>query len=152
MTGIRHPILLVEDSENDIELTLIALERGGIRNPVHVARDGVQAMEFLRRAGKWADREDEHPVLVILDKKLPRLDGHEVIEQVKGDPALRGIPLVMLTSSRHEADLLRSYDLGVNAYVVKPLKFDDFMEAIGDMGAFWIDHNTLRPRGFLAGE
>jgi CheY-like chemotaxis protein len=145
MAGLR-PILLVEDSENDIELTRVALERGKVANPVDVVRDGVEALEYLRREGEWSSRRDEHPVVVLLDKKLPRLDGHEVLMNIKGDDELRHIPIVMLTSSREETDLAKSYDLGVNAYVVKPVEFDDFMAAIRDVGAFWAVLNEGRPR------
>ncbi|GAB5097827.1 response regulator [Caballeronia sp. HLA56] len=138
-------ILLVEDSENDIELTLLALERAGVENPVHVVRDGVQAIDYLRRQNEWAGRPDIHPAVILLDKKLPRLDGHEVLAAVKADDRLRHIPIVMLTSSREETDLLKSYDLGVNAYVVKPVEFQDFMDAIRDIGTFWIVLNESKP-------
>ncbi|WP_321801437.1 response regulator [Caballeronia sp. J97] len=146
MTELR-PILLVEDNDNDIELTLIALEKAKVANPVDVVRDGVEALEYLRLEGQWSSRKDEHPVVVLLDKKLPRLDGHDVLKSIKSDDELRHIPIVMLTSSREETDLAKSYDLGVNAYVVKPVKFNDFMDAIRDVGGFWAVLNEGRPRG-----
>ncbi|WP_438390479.1 response regulator [Caballeronia sp. DA-9] len=132
-----RPILLVEDNENDLELTMVALEKAKIANPIDVVRDGVEALEFLRCEGNWSARKDIHPAVILLDKKLPRLDGHEVLQTVREDDVLRHIPIVMLTSSREEVDLIKSYDLGVNAYVVKPVKFDDFMAAVRDVGAFW---------------
>lgn len=140
-----RPILLVEDNPDDIELTMIALEKTRLANPVVSVRDGKEALQFLRREGKWAARPDESPAVILLDKKLPKLDGHEVLKIVRGDERLRHIPVVMLTSSREEKDLLRSYDLGVNAYVVKPVAFDDFMAAINDLGMFWAVLNEPPP-------
>ncbi|AJK50554.1 MULTISPECIES: response regulator [Burkholderia] len=140
-----RPILLVEDNPDDIELTMIALEKTRLANPVVSVRDGEEALQFLRRDGKWAERPDESPAVILLDKKLPKLDGHEVLKIVRGDEHLRHIPVVMLTSSREEKDLLRSYDLGVNAYVVKPVAFDDFMAAINDLGMFWAVLNEPPP-------
>jgi CheY-like chemotaxis protein len=142
---VPRTILLVEDNENDIELTLLALERAGVENPVHVVRDGVQAIDYLQRRSDWVDRPDVHPAVILLDKKLPKVDGHEVLAAVKSDNRLKHIPIVMLTSSREETDLLKSYDLGVNAYVVKPVEFHDFMDAIRDIGTFWIVLNEGRP-------
>ncbi|MBN3814576.1 response regulator [Paraburkholderia sp. Ac-20347] len=140
-----RPILLVEDNPNDIELTLIALEKARLANPVVALRDGAEALDYLRREGQWADRLDENPAVILLDKKLPKLDGHEVLKVVRENAHLRRIPVVMLTSSREEKDLLRSYDLGVNAYVVKPVEFDDFMDAINDLGVFWAVLNEPPP-------
>ncbi|QET06431.1 MULTISPECIES: response regulator [Cupriavidus] len=140
-----RPILLVEDNPDDIELTLIALERSRLANPVVSVRDGAEALDFLRREGKWVDRVEENPAVILLDKKLPKIDGHEVLKAVRDDERLRRIPVVMLTSSREERDLLRSYDLGVNAYVVKPVEFDDFMAAINDLGVFWAVLNEPPP-------
>ena len=139
------PILLVEDNPNDIELTLIALEKTRLANPVVSLRDGEEALQWLRREGQWADRSEEIPAVILLDKKLPKVDGHEVLKTVREDEELRRIPVVMLTSSREESDLLRSYDLGVNAYVVKPVQFDDFMDAIKDLGVFWAVLNEPPP-------
>ncbi|HWT39334.1 MAG TPA: response regulator [Paraburkholderia sp.] len=140
-----RPILLVEDNVNDIELTLIALEKTRLANPVVSIRDGAEALDYLRREGQYADRKDENPAVILLDKKLPKIDGHEVLKAVRADDKLKRIPVVMLTSSREEKDLLRSYDLGVNAYVVKPVEFDDFMAAINDLGMFWAVLNEPPP-------
>ena len=140
-----RPILLVEDNINDIELTLIALEKTRLANPVVSIRDGAEALDYLRREGQYADRKDENPAVILLDKKLPKIDGHEVLKHVRADDKLKRIPVVMLTSSREEKDLLRSYDLGVNAYVVKPVEFDDFMGAINDLGMFWAVLNEPPP-------
>jgi len=135
----------VEDNINDIELTLIALEKTRLANPVVSIRDGAEALDYLRREGQYADRKDENPAVILLDKKLPKIDGHEVLKHVRADDKLKRIPVVMLTSSREEKDLLRSYDLGVNAYVVKPVEFDDFMAAINDLGMFWAVLNEPPP-------
>ena len=140
-----RPILLVEDNVNDIELTLIALEKTRLANPVVSIRDGAEALDYLRREGQYAERKDENPAVILLDKKLPKIDGHEVLKAVRADDKLKRIPVVMLTSSREEKDLLRSYDLGVNAYVVKPVEFDDFMAAINDLGMFWAVLNEPPP-------
>ncbi|SDP34826.1 Response regulator receiver domain-containing protein [Ralstonia sp. 25mfcol4.1] len=140
-----RPILLVEDNPDDIELTLIALQRTRLANPVVSVRDGAEALDFLRREGAYADRPEENPAVILLDKKLPKVDGHEVLREVRADDRLRRVPVVMLTSSREERDLLRSYDLGVNAYVVKPVEFDDFMAAINDLGVFWAVLNEPPP-------
>jgi CheY-like chemotaxis protein len=142
---VLRPILLVEDNPNDIELTLIALEKTRLANPVISVRDGAEALDYLRREGQWSTRIDENPAVILLDKKLPKIDGHEVLKAVRGDDRLKRIPVVMLTSSREEKDLLRSYDLGVNAYVVKPVEFDDFMAAISDLGMFWAVLNEPPP-------
>jgi len=142
---VLRPILLVEDNVNDIELTLIALEKTRLANPVVSIRDGAEALDYLRREGQYADRKDENPAVILLDKKLPKIDGHEVLKAVRADDKLKRIPVVMLTSSREEKDLLRSYDLGVNAYVVKPVEFDDFMAAINDLGMFWAVLNEPPP-------
>lgn len=139
-------ILIVEDSPNDLELILIALEKSRLANPVVTVRDGAEALEYLRREGEWQGRDDEHPVVILLDKKLPKVDGHEVIDAVRADDALRYIPIVMLTSSREEQDLLRSYELGVNGYVVKPVQLKDFMQAVKDIGMFWAVLNEPSPR------
>lgn len=142
-----RPILLVEDNLDDIELTMIALEKSRIANPVVSVRDGVEALEYLRREGEWAGRDDVNPAVILLDKKLPKLDGHEVLSAIRADERLKRVPVVMLTASREEKDLLRSYDLGVNAYVVKPVEFEDFMAAINDLGMFWAVLNEPPPYG-----
>lgn len=140
-----RPILLVEDNPDDIELTLIALQKTRLANPVVSVRDGAEALDFLRREGAYASRAEENPAVILLDKKLPKVDGHEVLRAVRADDQLRRVPVVMLTSSREERDLLKSYDLGVNAYVVKPVEFDDFMAAINDLGVFWAVLNEPPP-------
>ena len=145
-TAELRPILLVEDSPNDLELALAALERCQLANPIHVARDGVEARDYLHARGAWADRQGGDPAVVLLDLKLPRLDGLEVLERVKKDPALRAVPIVMLTSSREERDLVRSYELGVNAFVVKPVDFRAFLQAIQELGMFWAVLNQPPPR------
>lgn len=144
------PILLVEDNLNDIELTLAALEKSRLANPVVVARDGVEALDHLFRrgnAGPEGDGAAALPAVVLLDIKLPRVDGLEVLERIKADPRTRHVPVVMLTSSREEQDLLRSYGLGVNGFVVKPVGHRDFFEAIRDIGAFWAVLNEPPPDG-----
>jgi CheY-like chemotaxis protein len=138
-------ILLVEDSINDIELTLAALEESGLANEVAVARDGQQALDYLLRQGDHTGREGNLPAVVLLDIKLPKVDGLEVLERIKGDPCLRHIPVVMLTSSREEPDLKRAYSLGTNAYVVKPVGFPDFMSALKQLGLFWAVVNQPPP-------
>ena len=143
--SVLRPILLVEDNPNDVELTLIALEKTRLANPVVSLRDGEEALQYLRREGQWANRSEDNPAVILLDKKLPKIDGHEVLKAVRSDEKLKRIPVVMLTSSREESDLLRSYDLGVNAYVVKPVAFNDFMAAINDLGMFWAVLNEPPP-------
>jgi CheY-like chemotaxis protein len=130
-------ILLVEDSANDIELILAALAENKLANEVVVVRDGEEALDYLYRRGIFQLRMEGHPVVVLLDLKLPKIDGLEVLAQLKSDPELRVIPVVMLTSSREEQDLIRSYNLGTNAYVVKPVDFHEFVDAIKNMGLFW---------------
>lgn len=139
------PILLVEDNPKDLELSLLALEQSQLANGVDVARDGVEALDYLYRRAQYSDRPQGNPAVVLLDLKLPRLDGLKVLETVRGDAELRNVPIVMLTSSREEDDLLRSYELGVNAYVVKPMGFQDFINAIEDLGVFWAVLNEPPP-------
>ncbi|HZH28040.1 MAG TPA: response regulator [Azospirillaceae bacterium] len=145
------PILLVEDSPKDVELTLAALEQCRLANAVVVARDGAEALDYLHARGTFANRKTGNPVLILLDLKLPKIDGLEVLAQVKGDPRLRHTPVVMFTSSREERDLARSYSLGVNAFVVKPVGFEPFFAAIRDLGMFWAVHNELPPLAQTAG-
>lgn len=139
------PILLVEDNPKDLELTLVALAKSNLANEIVIARDGAEALDFLFRRGGHASRREENPAVVLLDLKLPKVDGLEVLRQVKADAGLRSVPVVMLTSSREEQDLLRSYDLGVNAYVVKPVDFREFIEAIRELGVFWAVLNEPPP-------
>ncbi|HKA35817.1 MAG TPA: response regulator [Thermoanaerobaculia bacterium] len=130
-------ILLVEDNPKDVELTLTALSEHNLANEVVVARDGEEALEYLRRRGRFAGREPGDPAVVLLDLKMPKVDGLEVLRQIKSDDALRTIPVVMLTSSREDKDLIDSYRLGTNAYVVKPVVFEHFVEAVRNIGGFW---------------
>ena len=146
MTDLK-PILLVEDSPKDIELTLAALEQCQLANKVIVVRDGAEALDYLYARGTFAGRNTADPAVVLLDLKLPKVDGLEVLEIIKKDPNLRHTPVVMLTSSREEQDLVRSYSLGVNAFVVKPVGFEQFFEAIRDLGMFWAVLNEPPPRG-----
>lgn len=139
-------ILLVEDSPEDIELTLAALAEQDITTEVVVARDGAEGLDYLFRRGPHEARDTGDPVVVLLDLKLPKVDGLEVLEKVKADPELRKIPVVMLTSSQEEQDLAVSYDRGANAYVVKPVSFDDFIEAVKEVGLFWAVINEPPPR------
>ncbi|HEV2603885.1 MAG TPA: response regulator [Microvirga sp.] len=140
------PILLVEDNPKDIELTLAALEQSQLANEVVVVRDGAEALDFLYRRAAHESRNTMDPAVVLLDLKLPKVDGLEVLAQVKGDPLMRHTPIVMLTSSREESDLVRSYELGVNAFVVKPVGFREFFDAIQDLGVFWAVLNEPPPR------
>jgi len=139
------PILLVEDDVRDLELTLVALERSELANEVVVVRDGAQALDYLRREGEFAGRPAGNPAVVMLDLKLPKLDGLEVLKAVRETPELRSLPVVMLTSSHEEGDVVKSYALGVNAYVVKPVEFKAFVSAIADLGIFWAVLNEPPP-------
>jgi CheY-like chemotaxis protein len=142
-------ILLAEDSSNDLELTLAALAENRLANGVIVVRDGAEALDYLYRRGVHTSRPVGNPALVLLDLKMPKVDGIEVLKQIKQDEELRRIPVVMLTSSREEQDLLRSYDLGVNAYVVKPVAFSEFMAAVRQLGGFWGVVNEPPPVAIL---
>jgi CheY-like chemotaxis protein len=130
-------ILLVEDSEKDVELTLAALAEHRLANEVIVTRDGAEALDYLHRRGKFAGRSHELPAVVLLDLKLPKVDGLEVLRRMKSEPELKNIPVVMLTSSREEQDLVKSYELGVSAYVVKPVDFQQFVSTVKELGLFW---------------
>jgi CheY-like chemotaxis protein len=138
--------LLVEDNPKDIELTLAALAKCQLANDIVVTRDGADALDYLYRNNAHAKRAVGDPAVVLLDLKLPKVDGLEVLERLKSDPQRRQIPVVMLTSSREESDLVRSYELGVNAFVVKPVDFNAFFEAIQDLGMFWAVLNEPPPR------
>jgi len=144
-----RPILLVEDNPRDLELTLAALAKCQLANDIVIARDGAEALDFLYARGEHAERTPGDPAVVLLDLKLPKVDGLEVLETVKKDATRRQIPVVMLTSSREERDLVKSYELGVNAFVVKPVDFNAFFEAIQDLGMFWAILNEPPPRGRL---
>ncbi len=138
-------ILLVEDNERDVELTLAALEEHNLANEVVVARDGAEALDYLYQRGKYSDRADGLPAVVLLDLNMPKVDGMEVLQRMKIDPVLKQVPVVMVTSSRVEQDLVRSYELGVNAYVVKPVDFQKFIESIRQIGFFWAIINEAPP-------
>jgi CheY-like chemotaxis protein len=138
-------ILLAEDDPNDIELTLNALKDYNLANEVVVARDGAEALDFLLRRGQFSDRPLENPILILLDLKMPKVDGLEVLRQIKTNPELKQIPVVVLTSSREDKDIINSYNLGVNAYVVKPVVFDEFVEAVKQLGLFWVLVNEPPP-------
>ena len=140
-----RPILLVEDNPNDLELSLTALERTGLANEVIIARDGEEAFDFLFYRNKYKDRKHENPAVVLLDIKLPKIDGLELLAFIRKEPALKHLPVVLLTSSREEQDVLRGYQLGSNAYVVKPVAFPDFIKAIQDLGVFWAVVNEPPP-------
>lgn len=139
------PILLVEDDPRDLELTLVALERSQLANEVVVVRDGEAALHYLLREGDHAGRAEGNPAVILLDLKLPKVNGLEVLQTVRATEHLRSVPVVMLTSSHEESDVLRSYQLGVNAYVVKPVEFKQFVEAIADLGIFWAVLNEPPP-------
>ncbi|CAM2145339.1 Response regulator Rcp1 [Pararobbsia alpina] len=139
------PILLVEDNPNDLELTLVALEKSQLANEVIVLRDGAEALDYLRQTANWSDRPPGNPAVILLDLKMPKVDGLEVLQIIRSTTELKSIPVVMLTSSREERDLMRSYELGVNAYVVKPVEFREFVEAITDLGVFWAVVNEPPP-------
>ena len=130
-------LLLVDDSPRDTEMTLDVIRQYRLANEVIALRDGVEALDYLFRRGEYSGRSSENPAVILLDLKMPRVDGLEVLRQLKADPRLRLIPVVVMTSSREEQDLVASYQLGVNGYVVKPLEFDAFVEAVRTVGAFW---------------
>ena len=138
-------ILLAEDNAADLELTLEALGQSRLVNEVDVVRDGAAALDYLFRRGAYASRPGGNPAVVLLDLKMPKVDGLQVLKQVKADERLRTVPIVMLTSSREEQDLVESYRLGVNAYVVKPVDFNQFIEAVKQLGMFWAVVNEPPP-------
>jgi DNA-binding response OmpR family regulator len=138
-------ILLVEDDPKDVELTLTALDEYNLANEVVVASDGEQALDYLYYRGKFMQRARENPAVLLLDLKLPKVDGLEVLKQLKADEKLKMIPVVVLTSSREEKDMVTSYQLGVNAYVVKPVDFHEFVNAIKELGVFWAVINEPPP-------
>jgi CheY-like chemotaxis protein len=140
-------ILLVEDNLKDIDLTLAALQEHNLANEVVVTRDGIEALDYLHRRGNFANRPDNLPGVIFLDIKMPKVDGLEVLRQLKSDPRFKNIPVVMLTSSKEEPDLAACYDLGANAYVVKPVDFQQFVDAVKQVGAFWAVLNESPPGG-----
>jgi CheY-like chemotaxis protein len=138
-------ILLVEDNERDVELTLAALDEHNLANEVVTARDGAEALDYLYRRGQFAGHANGLPVVVLLDLKMPKVDGLEVLRQMRDDSTLKHVPVVMITSSREEQDLVNSYQLGVNAYVVKPVDFQQFVESVKQIGFFWAIINEPPP-------
>jgi CheY-like chemotaxis protein len=131
------PILLVEDNPKDLELALLAFEKSQLANEVICLRDGVEALDYLFYRGQYAGRPKGNPAVVLLDLKLPKIDGHQVLKEIRSHPEVQSTPVVVLTSSREESDLLRSYRLGVNAYVVKPVDSEQFFHAVKTLGKFW---------------
>jgi len=144
MQGLKR-VLLVEDDPNDVELTLAGLAEYKLVNEVVVARDGAEALDFLYYRGKFAGRSNGNPAVVLLDLKLPKVDGLEVLRRMKADEKLRLVPVVILTSSREECDLIEGYKLGTNAYVVKPVDFHQFIDAVKHIGVFWSIINEAPP-------
>jgi CheY-like chemotaxis protein len=144
MNGLGR-ILLVEDDPKDVELTLTALEEYNLANEVVVVGDGEQALDYLYRRGKFQARTQDNPAVILLDLKLPKVDGLEVLQQLKADKELKVLPVVVLTSSREEKDMVKSYQLGVNAYVVKPVDFHEFVNGIKELGIFWAIINEPPP-------
>lgn len=132
-------ILLVEDNPNDVELTLHALKKNNLANRIQVVRDGAEALEFLFGTGAYAGRDINHaPRVILLDLKLPKVDGMEVLRRIKSDEITRSIPVVVLTSSREERDIVESYQLGVNSYITKPVDFEQFTESVRQLGLYWL--------------
>ncbi|WP_434346335.1 response regulator [Myxococcus virescens] len=144
VTGSPIEILLVEDNPGDVRLTIEALKEGKVRNRLSVARDGVEALAFLRRQGAYADAA--LPDLILLDLNLPRKDGREVLAEIKVDPALRRIPVVVLTTSKAEEDILRTYDLHANCYIAKPVDLEQFISVVRSIDDFWLSVVRLPPR------
>lgn len=147
MTKNSHiEILLVEDNPNDVELEMRVFKKHNLANRVFVVKDGAEALDFLFGRGAYADRDvNEHPQVILLDLKLPKVDGLEVLRQIKSDERTKTIPVVVLTSSKEEKDLTESYKLGVNSYVAKPIKFDEFVQAVAELGLYWLLLNKLPP-------
>ena len=145
MTIVASPrrILLAEDSPHDAELTIEALSENHLTNTIDHVRDGAEALDYLYRRGAFSKREKGNPSVILLDLKMPKVDGLEVLRQIRGDAQMKAIPVVIMTSSREEQDLVRSYELGVNAYVVKPVEFGGFVEAVKQVGVFWVMLNEL---------
>ena len=145
MTDISEiEILLVEDNPNDVEMTLRALKRHNLANHVQVIKDGAEALDYIFVRGTYENRNaNDNPSVILLDLKLPKVDGLEVLRQVKSDERTKTIPVVVLTSSREEQDMIKSYKLGVNSYIVKPVDFDKFLDAVGELGLYWLLLNEL---------
>lgn len=148
--GDLKRIVLAEDNPNDVELTLAALAENKLANEVIVLRDGAEVVEYLSRKGQFAARPGGNPAVVLLDLKMPKLSGLEVLRWMRGQAGFRSVPVVILTSSREEPDISESYNLGVNAYVVKPVAFEEFMKAVKNLGLFWAVINEPPPPGSAA--
>jgi CheY-like chemotaxis protein len=132
-------ILLVEDNPNDVELTLRALKKNNLTNKVHVVKDGAEALEYIFANGAYAQRKiEDHPRVILLDLKLPKIDGLEVLRRIKSDDRTKVIPVVVLTSSKEERDLVESYRLGANSYITKPVDFESFVKAVSELGLYWL--------------
>ena len=144
MTELKR-ILLAEDDPNDVALTLEALSQHNLANEVVVVRDGAEALDYLRRRGEFQNRHSGNPAVMLLDLKMPKIDGREVLRTMRADPAFKTIPVVVLTSSHEERDLAESYQLGANSYVVKPVDFQQFIEAVKQLGVFWALINEPPP-------
>lgn len=145
MDGQSAEILLVEDNPNDVKLTLHAFKSANLANTIHVARDGVEALDFVFGNDAGADNPiPKRPRVILLDLKLPKVDGLEVLKRIKGDPRTCGIPVVVLTSSSEERDVMRTYDVGANSYIVKPVDFEQFTESVRDIGKYWLVINHTR--------
>ena len=139
MVDKQVEILLVEDNPNDVELTMLALEENNVANSIHVARDGAEALDFIFCTGEYSGRDIRNrPRIVLLDLKLPKVDGIEVLRRIKGDERTKRVPVVVLTSSREECDIVATYDLGVNSYIVKPVDWQQFTDAIKNLGLYWL--------------
>jgi CheY-like chemotaxis protein len=145
-------ILLVEDNPKDVELTLEAMSQSNLANQISVVHDGVEALAYLRCEGKYSLRQPGNPAFILLDIKMPRMDGIELLRIIRSDLKLKMTPVVMLTSSREEKDIVNGYNLGVNAYVVKPVNFHDFLSAVKQIGAFWALLNELPIQGVSGNE
>lgn len=150
MTGINDvEILLVEDNPQDLELTIRALRKANLANHIQVARDGEEAIEFIFCEGPYSNRKiEDKPKVILLDLKLPKIDGLEVLERIKNDERTKDIPVVVLTSSREQKDVIESYQLGVNSYIVKPVSFDQFIESVRNLGMYWLLLNQAPRRVF----
>jgi CheY-like chemotaxis protein len=155
MNSVEMDILLVEDNEDDMDLALHALRREKLANSIFVARDGEEALDFLFCRGEFSQRSFDHPPkLVLLDLKLPKVNGMEVLKQVKSDPRTRTIPIVIMTSSKEERDLVAGYNLGANSFIQKPVDFDKFRETVKSVGLYWVVINqppVAQQAGHLAG-
>lgn len=138
-------LLYAEDNEHDAEITLRALSKAKLSNKIVWVRDGAEALEFLRREGRFADRPVGNPKLVLLDLKMPKVNGHEVLQAIRQDAAMKTIPVVILTSSEEEIDIARSYDLGVNSFIVKPVDFRKIADAVAQIGYYWLAINRSKP-------